>query len=103
MRNRQIPLAVKKIEVLLVDAQALEKLIKDELGNEIDIHLATESSNGDYLLEDIDVDIKDYEIEELLGWLNGDDAQYNTHYLAMKKLCRDGKIPVGQYLISIFW
>lgn len=91
-------------QVYAIDDKDLEELIKEELGLEIDIQ-AGKFSNGSFLSVEVIADPenvcdKEETIEKIQcrEKLNYWDLDYTMNLLAQR-----GKIPDGNYIVTIWW
>jgi hypothetical protein len=97
-------LELKVETVHSVDYSNLEQFVKQIYDRTIEIIALEEASNGDNLRMSVDGNLSTEEIQLFNKWVLGDPwaLMFRTNIL-LNKLCADGHIPKGNYLIEVFW
>ena len=85
-----------------VEVGDLERFVKETYNVPCDVIAMEESSNGSNLRFLIDGKIESWEVPTLYNFLQGMYEPYCTR-LILNKMCQDGHIPAGTYIIPVFW
>jgi hypothetical protein len=94
---------MEKITVFKTDDAEIEDLLDKHYEiRHHEIVPAEECNNGSSLDYDIDGNLTSYEEETFLEIKNGRFVHWSTQTL-MNKLCADGHIEPGNYIIDISW
>jgi hypothetical protein len=94
---------MEKITAIRTDNSEVEKLLKEHYNIDWEIVPAEELSNGTSLDYDIDAEpLSEYDLKAFEEIKAGGFRRYQTRML-MNKLCIDGYIESGNYIIDCSW
>lgn len=94
---------MKKTTVIKCDYREIENLLKEHYGiTHYEIVAAEEVSNGSNLDITVDGKLDDYDLKGVAEVLSGKFKHYFTGQM-MNKLCADGYLEAGEYIVEIYW
>jgi putative NADH-flavin reductase len=85
-----------------VDVFDLEAFVKEVYGINVEIVAMQEASNDSSLSFSVESAIEDYFLDTLDEIMSTGYSCFGTGTL-LNKLCLDGHIPAGEYLVKISW
>jgi len=94
---------MKKKSIIEISYKELEKLVKEKLGYKNYCFVAVEECGNDSDHQfDVDGEIDDFDLEDIKSWEEGKFVNYSNGII-LNKLCADGHIEKGDYVVTVCW
>jgi hypothetical protein len=96
---------MKTKTVTEIEYHELEDLVKEKLGYKNYSFVAVEECGNDSSHEftvEKGFEDSEYDKEQIEKWEKGEFVQFSNHVI-LNKLCMEGHIPAGNYIVQVCW